>query len=510
MLNHAVTPDSLRLNRLALVAVLAVTVWRVVWLAASKAELGVDEAQYWFWSQSLEWGYFSKPPVIAWIIRATTGLLGSDSPFAVRIASPLLQGATALLVMQFARDIAGIRTGALAGLLYLVMPAAMVGSMTISTDTPMLFFLALSLVLWLRLVRSASLWQAVLLGLAVGAAILSKYAMLFLLPGLVLAALSLPSWRLRRRDAAVVALSATLAVAPNLWWNIEHGFATLRHTASIAQWAGLQLHPGEGAIFLASQFAVFGPVFFGVILWQSARILFGRGNEALRGAVLLTLPVLVVMTGQALLSHAYANWAVGAAVGGSLLAALSLQTAPRLLAAALVLQGALAVALPMLPAVAIDLRLPNGQALFKRYTGRADVANFALDLARANGLYGVVAAERPLLADLFYQARDGGQKVFAAPQSGAPTNHYAMANALPDKVPGQILFLVDAVVADKLLHASSGIDEIGRITPGSGWALGRSFVALRVPAGFWQMENAVGTARGEDGLPLPAVSGDAG
>ena len=34
--------------------------------------LHFDEAQYWSWSKDLEWGYFSKPPVLAWIISISS------------------------------------------------------------------------------------------------------------------------------------------------------------------------------------------------------------------------------------------------------------------------------------------------------------------------------------------------------------------------------------------------------------------------------------------------------
>ncbi len=29
-----------------------------------------DEAQYWLWSQNLDFGYFSKPPLLAWFLSA--------------------------------------------------------------------------------------------------------------------------------------------------------------------------------------------------------------------------------------------------------------------------------------------------------------------------------------------------------------------------------------------------------------------------------------------------------
>ena len=43
-----------------------VTLWRVALLPFDRADLYVDEAQYWFWGQELAWGYYSKPPLIGW------------------------------------------------------------------------------------------------------------------------------------------------------------------------------------------------------------------------------------------------------------------------------------------------------------------------------------------------------------------------------------------------------------------------------------------------------------
>src|SRR6202011_3961474 len=66
---------------LAIVA--AITALRLVWLALQPADFFPDEAQYWVWSQQLALGYYSKPPLVAWLIASTTGLFG-DSELAVR------------------------------------------------------------------------------------------------------------------------------------------------------------------------------------------------------------------------------------------------------------------------------------------------------------------------------------------------------------------------------------------------------------------------------------------
>ena len=71
------------------VLLLAILAVRIIALAVSHAELFFDEAQYWAWGQEPAFGYYTKPPLIAWIIGATTSLCG-DAPFCVRLPSPQL------------------------------------------------------------------------------------------------------------------------------------------------------------------------------------------------------------------------------------------------------------------------------------------------------------------------------------------------------------------------------------------------------------------------------------
>src|SRR5881392_138561 len=72
---------------LAGVVVGALTVARLVLIAVHPAGLYPDEAQYWFWAQTPALGYYSKPPLIAWVIALTTGLFG-ESEFAIRLSAP--------------------------------------------------------------------------------------------------------------------------------------------------------------------------------------------------------------------------------------------------------------------------------------------------------------------------------------------------------------------------------------------------------------------------------------
>ena len=65
-----------------------ITVFRIYSLNVSPIELSVDEAQYWHWSRNIDLGYFTKPPLIAWMIAFSTFVFGNEE-WAVRLFSPI-------------------------------------------------------------------------------------------------------------------------------------------------------------------------------------------------------------------------------------------------------------------------------------------------------------------------------------------------------------------------------------------------------------------------------------
>ena len=176
----ALAPDTrageLRYQRVAVYALLAITVLRLVWLAGNPINLYPDEAQYWLWSRSLAFGYFSKPPLLPWIIAATTALLGEDE-FAIRVASPLLHLATGLVVYAIARRLYDARIACWSALLYATLPAVSLSSAIMSTDVPLMLCWAVALYAFIR-AREAAGWRWwIVTGVAAGIGLLAKYAM---------------------------------------------------------------------------------------------------------------------------------------------------------------------------------------------------------------------------------------------------------------------------------------------------------------------------------------------
>jgi 4-amino-4-deoxy-L-arabinose transferase-like glycosyltransferase len=107
-------------------------VLRLLWIKTNNLELYADEAQYWVWSQHLDFGYYSKPPFVAWIIALSTSLLGNEE-VGVRFFSPILHFITGWIVYLTAKEF-DERAAFWAGLVYLTMPAISVSSTIISTD----------------------------------------------------------------------------------------------------------------------------------------------------------------------------------------------------------------------------------------------------------------------------------------------------------------------------------------------------------------------------------------
>ncbi|MFC7703163.1 ArnT family glycosyltransferase [Plastorhodobacter daqingensis] len=481
-----VTHTDRRWLSLALLAILGLTLWRVALLPFSGIDLFVDESQYWLWGRELAFGHYSKPPMIGWVIRATTFLTGAEEGFDIRLALPILHGLTAVLILILAEELVDLPTAAVAAISYATLPAVSLGSILVSTDTPMLFFLAAALVCWVKLRAAPSLGGALLLGACLGLGMMSKYAMAYVFVGLGLVVALVPTWRIALRDGVVALLVAGLVVLPNVLWNLQHDMATLRHTADNAAWQGLQLNWGNALRFLAEQFAVAGPLVFAAIL---AQILFLRRtweDEDTRALLLLALPALTVVLVQALISRAYANWAVGSYVAGVVLAAVWLShRAPRLMIASLVINGLIALALPVAVTQAETLRRPDGVLLLKRHLGQEAISRRALDAARELGLDVIVAHDRGLLADLFYRTRDGGPSIYSLPLRNPVPHHYALLYPIPPGLDRPMLYLTFSGQARACDDPAVEQREVLGWTAGPGTAEGQRLSLLQVPPGCW-------------------------
>jgi 4-amino-4-deoxy-L-arabinose transferase-like glycosyltransferase len=464
---------------LGIAGILLVTLWRVALLPFDSADLFVDDAQYWFWGQELAWGYYSKPPLIGWILRASTEI-GSDAPFWIRLPLPLIHAATASVLALLGWRLHGGRIGGLTGFAFATLPAVALGSLLVSTDTPMLFCFALALLAQVHLMRRRSLGWALVLGAAVGVGLLAKYAMIYFALSAILAAILLPTARIAWRDTAIASVVALTLVAPNLAWNASHQFATLQHTAYNADWQGPRIDLAGFAEFVAGQFAVSGPVLFAAYLVGVAQV--GR-DPTRRWLVLMSLPIFVVVSLQALGAGANANWAATAHLAALVLALGLLVGHPRWLALGLAINLAVTVALPVAAIYADRWRIGPGNLVLARYVGQGDLSRRAGEVAKAEALDTVVSGDRQILADLFYTLRDSGLRIYSEPVSGFPPHHYAQKHPLPPG-PGEVLYISRS--ADGPVCRTSGLapEQVASWRPELGF-MTQEIRAFRVSRRCW-------------------------
>lgn len=461
----------------AILIVAAITLLRVAALAFDRTDLFVDESQYWFWGRNLDFGYYSKPPLIAWVIRAVTEMAGSDSVFWVRLPGPIFHGVTALILGALAARLFSAWVALWVAVSYATVPFAALGSLLISTDTIMAPLFSLALLLHFRTIETGRAGAAALTGLAIGLAFLAKYAAAYFFVGAGLAALFVPSARGSLRNSLILAVAFVATILPNVVWNLSHDFATLEHTLDNVGWVRGEswlsgVNPAGLAGFILSQFAVVGPVLFGGLLVGALR----PGSERMRALVLLSLPALVFVCVQALLSRAYANWAIASYFSGILVAVpLLFDRAPWALKLSLVVNGTIAVLLPILTMLA-PVPERNGKPLLARYLGRADLSRQIIDAAQDNGVSAVVAGDRDVLADLFYTGRETDLDFYAPRPEARPQNYYQQTRALPDGMEKVLL------VADRApICAGAQIAPVAEFDTTGGAYARRTIAAYIVP-----------------------------
>ncbi|MGE0500981.1 MAG: ArnT family glycosyltransferase [Rhizobiaceae bacterium] len=418
---------------------------RIVGLAASNAELYFDEAQYWAWSRTLEFGYFSKPPLLAWIIAASTSVCG-DTEFCVRLPSPILHMLTALVVFAIASRLFDRAVGFWSSLIYGLIPGVSLSATLMSTDVPLLLFWTLAMLGLVSHVERPSLAAGAAIGLAMGLGLNAKYAMIYF--PLCFAAFAAFSARARaaaRHPGTALAVGiAVLMILPNILWNVWNDFATFEHTRQNADW-------GSGFPNIIGMLEFIG--IQAVIMWPApfvAYLLAVRGGSALpvdarRMMIACSAPVFLVVIAQALISRAHGNWAATAFP-----AAVILATAYMI---AFDWRGMLRTTIALSVVVLVTLSFygvlvgtvttgPLGRQ-FGKLTGWTDFASGVAAVASANGLGTVVFDGRAVTASMTWELRRSGLDVRAyLPAATAPGDHFQQTAPWRPSDPGPVLFVI--------------------------------------------------------------------
>jgi 4-amino-4-deoxy-L-arabinose transferase-like glycosyltransferase len=455
--------------RHSMIIVGALTLLRLVALSFQSLDLGPDETQYWAWAQTPDFGYFSKPPLIAWIIGFTTRIFG-DNEFGVRCAAPLLHGATALILFQLAQKLYDQRTALWSAIVYASLPAVSFSSALISTDVPLLLCWTLALYFLIEALDKPTLGRAALLGLAIGFGLLAKYAMAYFFLSTALAAIAVPGLRrlVLGPFGAVTLGVAALVFAPNIAWNAMHHFPTFAHTLANADLGERRVNPAHLGLFIGSQFAVFGPILFGTLFYMGVFMLNNRArtSEPDRLLACFSFPVILIACAVAFASRANANWAAPAYIAATPLVVHGLLSSGRrvLFAGSLyfhvLVAGVLMVGIAE-PALADLAHLSNG---LKRVRGWTELGGRISMRATEAPYTAILSDDRELMGELIFYVRPRRVPVVMWDWERPPRNQYELADRITPETGARVLFVSPIPDPVHVLRRFKRTEPLGPIT----------------------------------------------
>jgi hypothetical protein len=242
--------------------------WLVVrtalWLGAAvctQPNAPLDLIEWLAWGHQFAWGYPKHPPLPGWVAELFARLSPGDV-WGVYLAGYLHAAACLWAAWRLGREYLPPRQALLSalcldGLIYLTGDAAEFSN-NLSLDVAW----ALTVLFFVRAVRTGRLRSWLALGAAIGLGMLCKYTLGVLLVPLA----GYLVWdrgargHLRRPGPYLAALLAAVLFAPHAVWLAHHDFLTVRYAADRsvpAGWAGHLTHP---AAFLLTQLLKLLPV----------------------------------------------------------------------------------------------------------------------------------------------------------------------------------------------------------------------------------------------------------
>jgi 4-amino-4-deoxy-L-arabinose transferase-like glycosyltransferase len=245
-----------QLLSIAVILLLMVKAWLI---NIAGYELHFDEAQYWEWSQQLDWSYYSKGPLIAWLIALSQALFGKGD-WQVRLFGWIAHGVFLVLMFLFARHVWNNRAaGWWAFTITALTPLYFTLGQVMTTDNLLLMFWTWGLWAAYRALideQPQAWYQA---GAAVGLGALTKLS-IGLLPAFIgILVMLRPAWWHQLKSPHLWSSLALMLVcmSPLLLWNATHDWVMFRHELGHVEPTGWSIT--RGLEFIASQFLALSP-----------------------------------------------------------------------------------------------------------------------------------------------------------------------------------------------------------------------------------------------------------
>lgn len=253
MTNTTMTSDKPNYFRLFLVVQSIMLSLRLLFTFTTPVGLFTEEAQYWLWSQNMDWSYYSKPAMIAVFNFVSTFVFG-NTEFAIRLNAMLIGLAVAFVAYFFARSLfKSDKVAFWSATLLLAMPSVQMFSIYFMTDTPLMLFWLLCLWMFWEATETNAPKYWILFGIVAGLGFLSKFVIVLFAPMALFYLLLFKKTLFKEKWLYISVAIALLFLTPVLIWNFQNEFVTFKHVGTLS---GVQsttkaaLTPGQRLSFV--------------------------------------------------------------------------------------------------------------------------------------------------------------------------------------------------------------------------------------------------------------------
>ena len=423
------------INKVYFFSILVLVLYKIIAIFFTEFNLFSDEAQYWLWSQSVDFGYYSKPPLLAWFIAGYTKILGNDF-ITLKIFPIIVYFFISFAVYVLCLKVNLSKKNSLAcSLSFLILPAVSFSSFLISTDLLLLLFWTLSMITVLQLRNCGSNINFLLLGLFLGLTFLAKYAAVYFLICLFILLVvdkkTLQSFKKNPLGVVIFLGSLLLVLSPNIFWNINNGWATLNHTSDNANLQNLNINFYNPLMFTLSQLLMVGP-----IITISSILLIKRFNFDFENKFLLIffIPIFIIVLIESLLVRANANWAAPALISFFILLFRHVEKEkPFMIKLNFIVNYFIAVLL--FSAILVSSR----NSVFDRIRGIETFSKKILLVIKNSDL---AISDRMVFSSLSYEFRNKKNNLYMIHQSDTPiTNHFQITSSLKKNIGNDFYFI---------------------------------------------------------------------
>ncbi|MDB9824781.1 glycosyltransferase family 39 protein [Alphaproteobacteria bacterium] len=410
--------DSSKNNYLFLLIFIILCI-RIVSLYFSPLEVQGDEAQYWYWSTNFDWGYYSKPPLVAWIIGIFTSTFG-NSIFILKLPSLLAHFLTSFVLFNLSKAFNRNTEESLwLSITYLLFFAVSLSSNIISTDPFLLLFWSSSLLFFKICLNKKSIKNIILTSIFVALGFYAKYAMIYFFLSSIILILFTNNKKEMVKSISIISFFVLILISPHLYWVYSTNWVTFIHTGDNFNW-NASLYNFEQLInFIVSQFFISTPIILFIFIKQFAKT--KKFIQSYSFEIAYSLPILVLITAQSFISRANANWSSVAFIGVTMIAVNILYKNYKKI---FLLNTALGLVVLIL--ISVFIINPPNISPFNKLMGMEDAAKEIqfLDVS-LNSDY-IVFDDRMNIAKFLYYLPSKNKKLKYLSYGDHPGNHFEM------------------------------------------------------------------------------------